>query len=94
MVGAAEALRIGLVSQVASPDQLMEVVEKTAKSLKAKGPIALRVAGEAVDRGYDMEFGDACKLEESLFGLLCSTADMKEGCQAFLDKRKAEFKGR
>ena len=94
MVDADEALRIGLVSQVVSPDQLMERVEKTAKSLKSKGPIALRVAGEAVDRGYDMEFGDACKLEESLFGILCGTADMKEGCQAFLDKRKAEFKGR
>jgi len=94
LIDAGEAFRIGLVSQVAPPDRLMEAVGKTAELLKTKGPIALRVASEAVDRGYDMEFGDACKLEESLFGLLCSTADMKEGCRAFLEKRKAEFKGR
>jgi enoyl-CoA hydratase len=94
LIDAAEALRIGLVSQVTAPDQLAETVGKTAKALKTKGPLALRVAGEAVDRGYDMEFGDACKLEESLFGLLCGTADMKEGCQAFLEKRTAQFKGR
>jgi enoyl-CoA hydratase len=94
MIDAHEAQRIGLVSQVVSQDELMDTVMKTAKSLLGKGPLALRAAREAVDRGYDMQLDDACKLEASLFGLVCATEDMKEGCRAFLDKRKPDFKGK
>lgn len=94
MIDAPEAHRIGLVSQVVAPDELMDAAAKTAKSLVGKGPLALRIAREAVDRGYDMQFDDACKFEASLFGLVCGTEDMKEGCGAFLEKRKPDFKGK
>jgi enoyl-CoA hydratase len=94
MIDAQEAQRIGLVSQVVAQDELMDAAMKTAKSLLGKGPLALRAARDAVDSGYDMQFDDACKLEASLFGLMCATEDMKEGCRAFLEKRKPEFKGK
>jgi enoyl-CoA hydratase len=48
----------------------------------------------AVDHGLDVGFEHGCHMEATLFGLLCATDDMREGLQAFLAKRKAEFKGR
>jgi enoyl-CoA hydratase len=93
VIDAAEALRIGLVSQVVARDELMDAAKKTASSILRKGPLAIRAAMDAVDRGLNMGFEDGCKLEASLFGLLCATSDMKEGMEAFLEKRKPEFKG-
>ncbi|NIM19053.1 MAG: enoyl-CoA hydratase [Candidatus Latescibacteria bacterium] len=93
-IDAQEALRIGLVSRVVPQEELMAAVNETAQSLLEKGPIALKAAREAIDRGFEMEFEDGCKLEASLFGLVCATDDMKEGTRAFLEKRKANFKGR
>jgi enoyl-CoA hydratase len=94
MIDAREAQRIGLASQVVSQEELMDTAKKTARSLLGKGPLALRAARDAIDQGYDMQFDNACKFEASLFGLLCATEDMKEGCQAFLEKRKPDFKGK
>jgi len=94
MVDAAEALRIGLVTQVVAPDELMAVARTTAETLLAKGPLAMRAAMEVIDRGYDLPFDDACLLEASAFGLLCATEDMKEGLGAFLEKRNPNFKGK
>jgi enoyl-CoA hydratase len=48
---------------------------------------------QAVDHGLDVSFEHGCRMEASLFGLLCATGDMREGLQAFLEKRKADFKG-
>jgi enoyl-CoA hydratase len=92
-IDAAEALRIGLVSQVVAGPELMDAARKTASLILRKGPLAVKAAMEAVDHGLNMSFDDACKLEASLFGLLCDTADMKEGTGAFLEKRKPAFKG-
>ncbi|UCH82803.1 MAG: enoyl-CoA hydratase/isomerase family protein [Candidatus Latescibacterota bacterium] len=94
MIDAAEAVRIGLVTQVVAQDELMAAAEKTAKTLLGKGPLALAAVMELVNQGYDLDFDDACKLEAARFGVLCGTEDMKEGTDAFLNKRKPEFKGR
>jgi enoyl-CoA hydratase len=94
IIDAVEALRIGLVTQVVPPAELMPAAEKIAKTLLGKGPLALRAAMEAVNRGFDLDFDDACKLEAQMFGVLCATEDMKEGTQAFLEKRPASFKGK
>ena len=65
-----------------------------AVELAAKPPLAARYIIEAVNRGLDTAFEEAQFMEASLFGLVASTEDMREGTAAFLQKRKAEFKGR
>jgi enoyl-CoA hydratase len=94
IIDAAEALRIGLVTQVVAPAELMAAAEKTAKTLLGKGPLALKAAMALVNQGYDLDFDDACRLEAQTFGVLCATEDMKEGTKAFLEKRQPGFKGR
>jgi len=93
-IPAAEAERIGLVNKVVPPEQLMAAAEEMARKIAQRGPVAVRFAIEAVISGRDMSFDDAQFLEATLFGLLCATEDMKEGMNAFLEKRGATFKGR
>lgn len=93
-VNAAEAERIGLVNKVVPPDQLMTAAEEMARTMAKRGPLAVRAAIEAVMSGSDMPFEEGQFLEATLFGLLASTSDMKEGMSAFLEKRTAEFTGR
>lgn len=93
-IDAQEAHRIGLVSSVVPPENLMTAATDYATVLLEKGPVAVKAAMEAVHMGYDLSFVDACRHEASLFSMLCGTEDMKEGLQAFLEKRKATFKGK
>ena len=94
MVDAAQALSIGLVSAVVPRDELMDRAREMAKAITKNGPVAIRMALEAVYRAMDLTLAEAQGVESSYFGLLSSTEDMKEGMTAFLEKRKAEFKGR
>jgi enoyl-CoA hydratase len=94
MIDAAEAYRIGLVNRIAEPDALLDMARDMARTMIANGPIAIALALEAVDRGMSTTIDDALLLESSLFGLLASTDDMREGMSAFLEKRKAGFTGR
>ncbi|HET7436845.1 MAG TPA: enoyl-CoA hydratase-related protein [Thermoanaerobaculia bacterium] len=93
-IGAAEAERIGLVNKVVPADQLLPAAEELARKIVTRGPLAVRAAIEAVMSGSDMPFAEGQFLEATLFGLLASTADMKEGMQAFLEKRAANFTNR
>ena len=93
-VGAAEALAIGLVNMVVPPSDLMDATRKLAGTLMQKGPIALRLAMQAIDGGLEMGIDAALDWEAHLFGVCASTADMKEGLAAFLEKRRAAFQGR
>jgi len=94
MIDAAEAFRIGLVNRVEEPDVLLDAARGLARKMAANGPVAIALALEAVDRGMSTTLDDAQVLESRLFGLLASTEDMREGMQAFLEKRKAEFRNR
>jgi enoyl-CoA hydratase len=94
MINAEEAYRIGLVNKVFPKDQLLEETEKFCRKLMSKGPIALQYALEAVNKGLNQTLEDGLNLEANLFGLLCSTQDMKEGLTAFLEKRKPVFQGK
>ncbi|MBN1665204.1 MAG: enoyl-CoA hydratase/isomerase family protein [Deltaproteobacteria bacterium] len=94
MINAEEAHRIGLVNKVYPKEQLLEETEKFCRRLMAKGPIALRCALEAVNKGLNQTLEDGLNLEANLFGLLCSTEDMREGLTAFLEKRKPVFQGK
>ena len=92
MVGAEEAKSLGLVNHVYPADQLMEKARKLAGKIAANGPIAVRLAIEAALRGRSQPIDEAMRYEANLFGLVSATADMHEGLNAFLEKRKADFK--
>jgi enoyl-CoA hydratase len=94
MVDAAEAHRIGLVNKVVPQDKLLAEAEALLLKMLDNGPISLRFTLEAVNAGLEMPFAQAQYLEATLFGLICTTGDMKEGTQAFLEKRPAKFQGK
>jgi enoyl-CoA hydratase len=93
-IAADEALRIGLVNLVFPAAELMAEARKLAQQLAGAAPMAMRYIINAVNKGMEMPFAEACQYEATLFGLVASTDDMREGTAAFLQKRKAEFKGR
>ena len=93
-ITAEEANRIGLVNKVVAPDQLMAEAETMARRIMTRGPLAVRAAIEAVMSGSEMPFEEGQFLEATLFGLLCASEDSKEGMQAFIEKRKANFRGK
>ena len=93
-ITADEALRIGLVNRVYPAAELMAESRKLALQLAKAAPIAMRYIINAVNKGTEMPFADACQYEATLFGLVASTDDMREGTAAFLQKRKPEFKGK
>lgn len=93
-ITAAEAHRVGLVNRVVPAADLMTEARRLAATLAAKAPVAVRYILDAVNKGLDMSFADAQVFEATLFGLVSSTDDMREGTRAFLEKRKAEFKGK
>jgi enoyl-CoA hydratase len=92
-VDAAEAYRIGLVNRVVPAATLMEEARKLAHALSAQPPIAVQYILSAINRGSEMPFAEGCAYEATLFGLVSATDDMREGTRAFLEKRKAEFRG-
>lgn len=92
-IAADEAARIGLVNRVVPAAELMREARTLAGALARGAPIASRYAIEAVNQGLEMPFASGCALEATLFGLLASTEDMREGTRAFLEKRKPAFKG-
>ena len=92
-IGAAEAHRLGLVNRVVPAADLMAEARRLAAAIAAKAPVAVRYILEAVRCGVQLPLGEAQAFEATLFGLVASTADMREGTRAFLEKRKPEFKG-
>jgi enoyl-CoA hydratase/carnithine racemase len=92
-VTAQEAYRLGLVNRVVPPGELINEARKLAALLASKAPVAVKYIIDAVNKGLQMSFSEAQVFEATLFGLVASTSDMREGTRAFLEKRKAEFKG-
>ena len=93
-VDAGEAARLGLVNAVYPAEALMDAATELAAKLASKPPIAMRYALDAVNRGLDATLGDGQAIEAELFGLCFATEDQSEGMSAFLEKRKADWKGR
>ena len=94
MISADEAYRIGLANRVVPAAQLMDEARKLAHTLAAKAPVAVRYILDAVASGADMAFAEAEDHEATLFGLVSTTDDMREGTRAFLEKRKPAFTGK
>jgi len=93
VIHAEEACRIGLVNKVVEPEELMNECMAMAKTIAAKAPLAVRYAKEAINRGVETDMDTGIVIENGLFGLCFATTDQKEGMEAFLWKRKPEFKG-
>jgi len=94
MITAEEALRIGLVNHIYEPAELLPAAEAMAKKIIANAPLAVKYTMEAIERGVEMPQEEGLFLEATLSGLACATQDMREGTKAFLEKRKADFKGK
>lgn len=94
MVSAVEALRIGLVDEVVSAEDLLPRAQSLATSIAANAPLAVRSCIEAVNAGFDLPLAAALELEASRFGLACGTEDKAEGTAAFLGKRAPVWNGR
>jgi enoyl-CoA hydratase len=94
MIDAQEAYRIGLVNKVVPHDQLLAETEKLLRGILAQGPVAVALTLDAVERGLDTTLDEGSNYEATLFGLIASSHDMKEGLRAFLEKRPPKFEGR
>jgi len=93
MISAAEAKTMGLVNRVCSQEELMDQVRKTAQTIASRGRVSLRAAKQAVNRGMNVDIVTGCQIEVEAFSVCMASPDAKEGTSAFLEKRKAEFKG-
>ena len=92
-VKADEAKRIGLALDVFPQDKFTDKVSSVAETITSNGPIAVRTAKRVMRRGAEMSLEDGNEEERRQFGQLFSTEDRREGMQAFLDKRDADFQG-
>lgn len=90
---AEEALRFGLVNRVLPVESYLEEAIKLANELAARAPVAIRLAKEAVNAVFEMPLQAGLAYERRLFNMLFSTEDQKEGMDAFIEKRKANWRG-
>ena len=93
MISAEEALQLGLANKIVTAEDLMNEVMKTAGVIASKGKVSLREAKQAINNGMNMDLASGCSVEIDAFSLCYASPDAKEGTSAFLEKRKAEFKG-
>ena len=94
MYGAEEVHRLGVVNRLFEPDELLEGTRKLATTILSRGPVAVRLGMEAINRGMNMSQQEGEIIECDAFGLAAATEDMREGMQAFLEKRRPQFQGK
>ena len=87
------ASSIGLVQGLFEPEALMEEVQRRAKTMASRSLACYSDRKKVIQDGLDLKQSDACTLEQSSFGTIFSSEDMREGTRAFLEKRSPEFKG-
>jgi enoyl-CoA hydratase len=94
VIDAAEAYRTGIADHLTPPGEALNRAREVADKILKAGPISVRLAKQAVDKGADQTLEEGQKTEAAMFGRLCDTEDQKEGANAFLEKRPPVFKGR
>ena len=92
-IDAQTALNWGLVTEVVTPEMLIEKSTQTLRHILSMAPHAIAAVMAVIDHGYDMSLTDALHLEAVHFATVCATEDKAEGVAAFLSKRPAVFKG-
>jgi enoyl-CoA hydratase len=93
-IGAEEAKTLGLVSRVVPKEAYLSEGIKVANEIASKSPVAVKLAKMAVNKAFEMGLGPGLDFERELFYMLFASDDQKEGMNAFMQKRKPEFKGR
>ena len=93
-IDARQADAWGLVNRVVPAEALLDETRALAREIAARPPVAVRIAKEAILKSLDTPLETGLDHERRLFYLLFSTEDKEEGIRAFLEKRKADFKGR
>ncbi len=93
-LSADEALRAGLVARVVAREAWLDEAKRVARAIAEKPPVATRLAKEAVDRSFESTLALGVEYERRLLALAFASEDAKEGLNAFLEKRRPEFKGR
>lgn len=93
MYGADEAYRVGIVNKVFAPEELLDGTRKLLGTILSRGPVAVRLAMETINRGQNVTQQEGELIETDMFGLASTTEDMREGMAAFLEKRKPDFQG-
>ena len=91
---AEEAFQKNIVNKVVAPSELMNEVMKVACEIAKRGPLAVSSAKKSIFENYDLSSAAAMKHEAQIFSDLFKSEDVKEGTQAFIEKRKAQFKGK
>lgn len=94
MIDSAKATEWGIVNKVFPPEELLVKAKETAALIAGMGTLGVGYAKDAVANGLNMTKEDGFRYEAALFGVLFSTDDQKEGMEAFVEKRKAHFKGK
>lgn len=94
MISADDALALGIVNKVCEPQDLLPQVEATLAKIMTKGPVAVRLTKRVINEGTDLPLASGLNLEQTQFPLVFATDDRVEGVTAFLEKRKADFKGK
>jgi enoyl-CoA hydratase len=92
-ISAEEAKAYGLVNKIVPVEFYLSEAVKLARTIAEKSPIAVQMAKESVLKAYEMPLQEALFFERKNFYMLFATEDQKEGMQAFIEKRKATFKG-
>lgn len=93
LINSVEAHRIKLINRLYSDQELLPKTMELMAHICKRSPNAIRVGGEVVNAGFDIDLQTACMLERNAFALCFSSFDQREGMQAFLDKRHPQFKG-
>lgn len=93
-LAAREAKQLGLVSRVVPVEMYLEEAVKLANDIASKAPIATRIAKEAINRSFEVPLSAGIDFERRQFFFLFATEDQQEGMQAFIEKRKPDWKGR
>lgn len=93
LIPADEAWRIRLVNRLYDAETLEQEALQLLQRICTRSPLALRVGGEVVDAGYDIDLNTACLLERDAFALCFASRDQKEGMGSFLEKREPQFTG-
>lgn len=92
-INAEEAYRIGLIDKLVPSGKALDEAKVLAVKIATRGPVAVSKAKSAMNLGFNTTLNEGIKIEAQYFGELCVTEDKVEGVRAFMEKRKAEFKG-